>query len=141
MVSRDVDLAIILFTQYARSQVSCPSRNSFLIGASPSNNQTRASPQFPRLFAPSTASFGVSHLRSISRYACSTTLNPLTSNSDTVQKDWLIKQPLLHSLAEFCSERFEWSDEQILKKKFKNGIWEGALLQMLFSVSIQLVSE
>ncbi|KJA22199.1 hypothetical protein HYPSUDRAFT_139674 [Hypholoma sublateritium FD-334 SS-4] len=68
-------------------------------------------------------------------------LNPLTSNPDTVQKDWLIKQPLLHNLAEFCSERFEWSDEQILKKKFKNGIWEGALLQMLFSVSIQLVSE
>lgn len=63
-------------------------------------------------------------------------LNPLTSNPDTIQKEWLIKQPLLRNLAEICSERFEWSDEQILKKRFKNGIWEGVLLQMLFSVRI-----
>lgn len=67
--------------------------------------------------------------------------SPLTSWSSTPQNIpdaslWVAKEPLLFNLARFCSDNFHWDTEALLKKKFANIIWEGAFLQMIYSVSL-----
>lgn len=67
-------------------------------------------------------------------------MNPLTSWT-TVPPNipdanmWIAQEPSLHDLTIFCSEHFHWDTEELLKK-FSNLVWSGALLQMIYSVSI-----
>lgn len=62
-------------------------------------------------------------------------LDPLVSRQQDIHANWLLKVPSLPGLTRFCSQYLGWDNEDILKKKFKNLIWEGVLLQMIFSVS------
>ena len=48
---------------------------------------------------------------------------------------WVTREPDLHGLAVFCSDKFDWEDEVTLKLNFaRKEIWGGAVLQMLYSV-------
>ncbi|KAF9474954.1 PIN domain-like protein [Pholiota conissans] len=59
--------------------------------------------------------------------------HPCVSSPEHLPSHWLIHQPSLCNLTNFCRERFDWDDDYILEV-FKSRIWEGAFLQMLYSV-------
>lgn len=48
--------------------------------------------------------------------------------------EWKHREPSISHLAKFGQENFEWNTEERLKREMSSNIWEGAFLQMLYSV-------
>ena len=48
--------------------------------------------------------------------------------------EWKHCEPLISHLAKFGQENFEWNTEEKLKCEMSSQVWEGAFLQMLYSV-------
>lgn len=63
--------------------------------------------------------------------------HPLITTETTidVNSTWIGKEPSLRHLAEFGSLHFGWEGERKLIEEFESRIWEGAVLQLIYSVS------
>ena len=67
-----------------------------------------------------------------------TYIRPMVSAPGSIQSNkWLLMPPSLFRLTLFCHKEFNWS-ARVLIEKFRSFIWEGILLQTLYSVSLFL---
>ncbi|KAF8177219.1 PIN domain-like protein [Pholiota molesta] len=72
--------------------------------------------------------------------------NPITSWSpgynpptDLSQRQFI--QPFIPEITRFCIQHFHWQTEDVIKEKFRLYIWEGIFLQILYSPSVEYISE